>query len=1158
MAKRSVKHHLVLSAISLLLCISMLIGSTFAWFTDSVTSTNNIIQSGTLDVELEYSTDMSNWTTVDAETNIFKKDALWEPGYTEVVYLRVSNVGTLDIKYDFGINVESETAGTLADGSSFKLSDYIYFDTIEDVATAYAGRDAARKAVDDALPIKSGYTKSGTLLADTKESKTIALVVYMPETIANEANYRGTQPVINLGLNLFATQLTSEYDSFGNDYDSMADGYYHVYYGFNDADDLLSFAPVAGDAASSGLSIKDGKAQIDNKGASYTFDADLGKHEYIVEYDMDITDVAIGQNVTVDAGNAITWSSTPIVLERGSTKVYYGTWKNEFVGELEGTVLHITHIFKLNSDDMLEITTTVSDGEESVTYAKTFNSEAQAKIYWDIFYATDPGKATMDNFSVKAVDAVVDSASKLSSALEEGGKVVLTADVSNFDGAEIANDTVIDLNGYAVAGDNGITVADGASLSISNGTFDISCDDSSAISLTNTEEGTTSTLNLEDVVINFTDVDDPNYNAITVDAEAGKAVLNINDGTQLNVVADHQTPILIGDNAEVNVNGGEINVENTLKNAACVWGMYVDSPSAVINVNGGLFNIRGVHSASGIYAYDYPTTVNIRGGVFNVETSGGYGIGVEVYKGTVNATGGVFSIKATGGTAAYAFEETAALDLNVSDGVIINVFEGNVNKAFESGNQNPDGCNAVINFVSEVSGYDNLYTDGTNYYVYDAQGLISMRDFWKANWCGNNMWGRSYNVMNDIDATGFTWENVWVNVGNNDNAGFVFDGHGNTITGLTIKDGLFSGTPNGGNRSDAPGYMKDITFDGVKVVGDHFVGVLWSNVYSNLVVENVSVINSEIIGKCNVAALVGATVIDGGDGASVTFKNCVVKNNVITAEGKDGQDPNGANVYISRAYGNTSVEFVNCVSEGNTVTNNNGLVGGGIYGYTIWANGGFTGTDTCDSFTAWNGLSVPSENTVSALKDAVANGGTVALDGVVDLDGTNGTYLSLNDDVTVKGGTISGTGWTGELNYAVNATDGNIVFDGVTFDTTEFTTVGTANWGISANVNGSANVIFKNCVFKGTQCSIYQSGSDTVIVLDNCKFDTTSVAIQCEIYSGDFSLGQDLIVKNCDFGSTADVLHIYDYDKNPSSQDIVDYLNANGNTFSGVCKQTCK
>ena len=52
MKKDITKRKLLVSALSLLLCIGMLVGNTFAWFTDNVTSTNNIIKSGTLDVEM--------------------------------------------------------------------------------------------------------------------------------------------------------------------------------------------------------------------------------------------------------------------------------------------------------------------------------------------------------------------------------------------------------------------------------------------------------------------------------------------------------------------------------------------------------------------------------------------------------------------------------------------------------------------------------------------------------------------------------------------------------------------------------------------------------------------------------------------------------------------------------------------------------------------------------------------------------------------------------------------------------------------------------------------------------------------------------------------------------------------------------------------------
>ncbi|MBQ1272551.1 MAG: hypothetical protein IIY12_03545, partial [Clostridia bacterium] len=109
MNKKNTKRALLASALSLLLCVSMLVGTTYAWFTDSVTSANNVIQSGTLDVVLEYKTNWADdWAPVDGNTKIFKEGALYEPGYTEVVYLRVSNPGSLALKYLLSFNIEND------------------------------------------------------------------------------------------------------------------------------------------------------------------------------------------------------------------------------------------------------------------------------------------------------------------------------------------------------------------------------------------------------------------------------------------------------------------------------------------------------------------------------------------------------------------------------------------------------------------------------------------------------------------------------------------------------------------------------------------------------------------------------------------------------------------------------------------------------------------------------------------------------------------------------------------------------------------------------------------------------------------------------------------------------------------------------------------
>ena len=224
MTKRSsLKRSLVLSLTSLILCVAMLLGTTFAWFSETITSEINTIKSGNLDVELEYYTD-GGWKKVSGATDIFDPNALWEPGYTEVVYLKITNLGSLAIKYNLGINISSETEGTNVEGNKFKLSDYIKFGAQDVTAVdAYADREAAVAAVDATATILSTpYSASGTMEKQNDE-RIIAVVLYMPTSVGNEANHNGEDlPKIELGVSLFATQMASEEDSFDNTYDEDA------------------------------------------------------------------------------------------------------------------------------------------------------------------------------------------------------------------------------------------------------------------------------------------------------------------------------------------------------------------------------------------------------------------------------------------------------------------------------------------------------------------------------------------------------------------------------------------------------------------------------------------------------------------------------------------------------------------------------------------------------------------------------------------------------------------------------------------------------------------------------------------------------------------------------------------------------------------------
>ena len=116
---------LVSSLIMIISCCLLFAGTTFAWFSDSVTSNNNIITAGTLKVNLEYSTPTTNWAPVESDTQILSSSDLWEPGFTKVVKFRITNEGTLSLKYTFNLNVILEKAGINVAGEQYKLSDFL-------------------------------------------------------------------------------------------------------------------------------------------------------------------------------------------------------------------------------------------------------------------------------------------------------------------------------------------------------------------------------------------------------------------------------------------------------------------------------------------------------------------------------------------------------------------------------------------------------------------------------------------------------------------------------------------------------------------------------------------------------------------------------------------------------------------------------------------------------------------------------------------------------------------------------------------------------------------------------------------------------------------------------------------------------------------------
>ena len=228
MTKINSKKALLSSAFALVLSVAMLIGTTFAWFTDTASTAVNKIQSGNLKVGFQY---WNGEKYVDAkDATLFSEETLWEPGHTEVVYLKVINQGNLALKYRLNtINTFEYQYAKNSDGNQILLSKYLKIGIADGKNAAegvYATREEAIAAAADNLVSYDSCTKDNTLLPATTDSESadyFAFVVYMPTDVGNEANWEKSKsygaPWIRFNLALNATQASYENDSFDNKYD---------------------------------------------------------------------------------------------------------------------------------------------------------------------------------------------------------------------------------------------------------------------------------------------------------------------------------------------------------------------------------------------------------------------------------------------------------------------------------------------------------------------------------------------------------------------------------------------------------------------------------------------------------------------------------------------------------------------------------------------------------------------------------------------------------------------------------------------------------------------------------------------------------------------------------------------------------------------------
>ena len=243
--KRATKRALLTSVMALVMCVVMLVGTTFAWFTDTASTGVNKIQAGNLDIEVQYRTTADGeWKALDNATDLFGAEGtLFEPGHTRVVELKIKNAGNLALKYKIGMNVVSETAGTNKDGNPYKLSDYLKVATtpIQSAPTGDSLTDQVAAATERLIFVKGNALawehrdfanfeldkneRNHVLDVQPGDAQILGIKVYMPESVGNEANAKTSDDAasISFGLNILATQYTTESDSYGTQYDKDAE-----------------------------------------------------------------------------------------------------------------------------------------------------------------------------------------------------------------------------------------------------------------------------------------------------------------------------------------------------------------------------------------------------------------------------------------------------------------------------------------------------------------------------------------------------------------------------------------------------------------------------------------------------------------------------------------------------------------------------------------------------------------------------------------------------------------------------------------------------------------------------------------------------------------------------------------------------------------------
>ena len=658
---KSTKRALLLSALSLLMCVSMLIGSTFAWFTDSVTSSGNKIVAGTLDIQLLMNTGDGYKDISDDTAPIFgagsiaqnnNAETLWEPGKTQVAYLAIKNNGNLALKYTVGLDVQNVSKDL------YKVMQYaITPDAQYNSVTSWAGNGnnvvVGTQSVSESVALGVG------------ETHYFALSIHMDEAAGNE--YQGGE--VNFDLTILATQLTSEFDSFDDQYDKDADydgeisnatslaaafangGNYKV-----TADIVVDDVVVIPEgkevvldlngntlskSVDSGIVVRNyGKLTLTGNG---TVDGTINNYAIRTEPGSELT---INEGIVVDGGfgavscfgGKLTINGGDFSNEESNTTHYvvFATNNSTVVinggtfafGEDQYAGANGSPILASTNGSTIEINggTFEATGGSALCYGTnnivikggTFKNRATA-TYGGTFESkiADGYMVTeTDGTYVVSVDKEnVCTADSFADALAEGGNVKVTANIAVDDVVVIpeGKEVVLDLNGNTLSKsvDSGIVVRNYGKLTLTgNGTVDGTINNYAI----RTEPGSELTIN-EGIVV------DGGFGAVS--CFGGKLTINGGDFSNEESNTTHYV-VFATNNSTVVINGGTFAFGEDQYAGANGSPILASTNGSTIEINGGTFEATG----GSALCYNANNIV-IKGGIFKNRATATYGGTIE-------------------------------------------------------------------------------------------------------------------------------------------------------------------------------------------------------------------------------------------------------------------------------------------------------------------------------------------------------------------------------------------------------------------------------------------------------------------------------------------------------------------------------------------------